>query len=294
MTDRVRALPVTPDGSLLTIQRIRPGQDPYWVLPGGGVEEGETLEDALERELREEIAATASIHSLLYILRCDDGHQYFYLTRLHAWSAQATDRTGPEFTDPTRGQYHLQLIPLTAGAIEAIDLKPDALAQVLLAHLRTGTDLFTLPDLRTTQPAPDLTQQSADEGNPAAIAVHVRREQPPRLLPPGRVNEVLATIAVCGNRSPRRWSVAGAAPRRITVVPAQRHGHPGATLGSMSQPIADDQWVLDEAETLLDTDGRRERLELVIDDLRNGRIQPVDHVTARQQIEECIRAHGTR
>jgi hypothetical protein len=29
MTDRVRALLITPDGDLLTIRRVRPGQDPY-------------------------------------------------------------------------------------------------------------------------------------------------------------------------------------------------------------------------------------------------------------------------
>jgi ADP-ribose pyrophosphatase YjhB (NUDIX family) len=67
MTDRVRGLLITPDGDLLTIQRIRPGQDPYCVLPGGGVEDGEGLETALARELREEAAATAEIHSLLHV-----------------------------------------------------------------------------------------------------------------------------------------------------------------------------------------------------------------------------------
>lgn len=94
MTDRVRALLITPDDYLLTIERVRPGRDTYWVLPGGGVEAGEDLE--------------------------------------------------------TRGEYHLRAIPLTARALAAIDLKPGPLAELLLGHLRAGTDLFSLPDLRAS------------------------------------------------------------------------------------------------------------------------------------------------
>ena len=60
----------------------------------------------------------------------------------------------------------------------------------------------------------------------------------------------------------------------------------------MSQPVQDD-WVLDEAEALLDMDGRRERLELVVADLQNGEIQPVDHATARDRIEKRIRGRRT-
>jgi hypothetical protein len=56
----------------------------------------------------------------------------------------------------------------------------------------------------------------------------------------------------------------------------------------MSQPVQDD-WVLDEAEALLDMDGRRERLDLVVADLQSGKIQPVDHATARDRIEKRIR-----
>ena len=61
----------------------------------------------------------------------------------------------------------------------------------------------------------------------------------------------------------------------------------------MSQPAPDD-WVLDEAEALLDMDGRRERLELVVADLQNGETQPVDHATARDRIEKRIRDRPTR
>ena len=61
----------------------------------------------------------------------------------------------------------------------------------------------------------------------------------------------------------------------------------------MSQPIEDD-WVLDEAEALLDMDGRRERLEQVAVALQNGQVQAVDHVTARDRIEQRIRDRRTR
>ena len=61
----------------------------------------------------------------------------------------------------------------------------------------------------------------------------------------------------------------------------------------MSQIVEDDR-VFDEAEALLDVDGRRERLELVVADLQNGEIQPVDHATARARIEKRIRDRRTR
>ena len=61
----------------------------------------------------------------------------------------------------------------------------------------------------------------------------------------------------------------------------------------MSQPVEDD-WVLDEAEALLEMDGRRERLELVVADLQSGKIQPADHATARDRIEKRTRGRRTR
>jgi hypothetical protein len=61
----------------------------------------------------------------------------------------------------------------------------------------------------------------------------------------------------------------------------------------MSQPVQDD-WVLDEAEALLDMDGRRERLEQVVADLQSGTVQPVDQATARDRIEERIRDRRAR
>jgi hypothetical protein len=61
----------------------------------------------------------------------------------------------------------------------------------------------------------------------------------------------------------------------------------------MSQPVEDD-WVLDEAEALLDMDGRRERLDRVVADLQSGKAQPVDHAAARDRIEKRTRDRRTR
>ena len=62
----------------------------------------------------------------------------------------------------------------------------------------------------------------------------------------------------------------------------------------MSQPTHQDDWVLDEAEALLDMDGRRERLERVVADLQSGKAEPVDNATARARIEQRIRDRRTR
>jgi hypothetical protein len=56
----------------------------------------------------------------------------------------------------------------------------------------------------------------------------------------------------------------------------------------------EDDWGLDEAEALLDMDGRRERLERVAADLQSGKVQPVDHAIARDRIEKHIRDRCTR
>ena len=50
---RVRAV-IIQDGRVLTIKRTKPNEI-YRVIPGGGVEDKETNEEALAREVKEEL-----------------------------------------------------------------------------------------------------------------------------------------------------------------------------------------------------------------------------------------------
>lgn len=144
MSDRVRAVLITRDNRLLTIKRVKPGMDPYWVLPGGGVEPGDrSLEAALHREIHEELAGRADIHSLLQVVERGGDRHYIYLARIHSWCF--ADRSGPEFRETGRGEYILEQVPFTRSGLDRIDLVPPETA-ALLRRERVG--VFGFPDLR--------------------------------------------------------------------------------------------------------------------------------------------------
>ncbi|MFD7033384.1 NUDIX domain-containing protein [Streptomyces sp. NPDC059917] len=137
MIERVRAVLVTEDDTMLVIRRTKPHVPVYWVLPGGGVEEGDaSREAALHREIHEEIAGKADIVRLLHTTESDTERQLFYLARITTWSFE--DRTGPEFGAEDRGAYALEEIPLTAEGIDSIDLKPEEIAHVLRGAIGVG------------------------------------------------------------------------------------------------------------------------------------------------------------
>jgi ADP-ribose pyrophosphatase YjhB (NUDIX family) len=132
-----RGIVIDDEGRLVLIKRTRPGQDPYWTSPGGGVEDTDaTTEDALRRELAEELGATADGYRQVFLSSdpTDAGVaiQYFFVARLT--SLNLTERYGPEFSNPERGGYDLEYVPLRDGSLDAIDLKPAVLKEFVLAN----------------------------------------------------------------------------------------------------------------------------------------------------------------
>lgn len=140
LIQRVRAILLTKDKRLLFIKRVKPNNStpPYWVAPGGGVEAYDMdLCDALDRELREELGATATILETGFVLNHEIAEknleEHFFVCRLLDYDI--SQRYGPEFEDPNRGEYIPDEIDLNSDSIEALNIKTVELRDWLLDNL---------------------------------------------------------------------------------------------------------------------------------------------------------------
>lgn len=133
---RVRAILRTESGGVLLLKRLRSGIPPYWVAPGGGIEESDASPlAALEREVAEELGARITIEQRAFILEYLDPagkgvRQEYYLCRLLEYDLAR--RSGPELSEAGRGEYIPAEVPLTRAALDPLNIRPDALKAYLL------------------------------------------------------------------------------------------------------------------------------------------------------------------
>ncbi|GAA2250089.1 MULTISPECIES: NUDIX hydrolase [Kitasatospora] len=151
-TARAILLELDPDdphaqASIVLIKRTRPGSNPYWITPGGGVEAGDrTVVDALHREIDEELGGKvvdvvpAFVDTVSHAHH-DDGTlahphgvkiQHFFVCRLAAMDP--TRRHGPEVDDP-HGEYEIVHLPFTREGVTSVNVVPPSLRAYLAANI---------------------------------------------------------------------------------------------------------------------------------------------------------------
>ncbi len=75
LRNSVKAI-IVEEGRLLVIRKRR-GRDEYFVLPGGAQRPGEALDDALVREVREEVGAAVEVRGLKHVRDYVASHHEF-------------------------------------------------------------------------------------------------------------------------------------------------------------------------------------------------------------------------
>ena len=124
----VVAAAIVRDGRVLAARRSRPAElAGRWEFPGGKVEDGETPEDALARECREELDVTVTVGTRL--ADADDGRVALTLFAATLADGPAGGLSGglrgePAGGRPRAGETHDALRWLDAAALGCVDWLP--------------------------------------------------------------------------------------------------------------------------------------------------------------------------
>jgi 8-oxo-dGTP pyrophosphatase MutT (NUDIX family) len=136
---RIRAgIILVEDGKVALIERHRGGLD-YFVFPGGGVDEGETIKNGAIREAMEELGVEVALGQEVAVIHFEQSIQHYFLAEIV--SGQFGTGTGEEYTDadpgdPSEGIY----IPIWMLIDELLQNEKVFPAEVVKLILKAQTD----------------------------------------------------------------------------------------------------------------------------------------------------------
>lgn len=116
MNKRAAAIIIKGD-QILLIRRVVDGRGEYWVFPGGGVEAGETEEQAMMREVQEELSLTVTESKLLFEVfneftmgKFPPRQEYYYLVTGFTGEVALGGEEAKRMNE--QDQYHPTWVPL--------------------------------------------------------------------------------------------------------------------------------------------------------------------------------------
>lgn len=138
MKKRIRAAAIIfKEDNLVTIYReknVNGTVNKYYVIPGGGVEEGESIQEAVKREILEEIGIKIKLTDKYFYLDKEKAQEYFYISEYV--SGTIGTGNGPEFTNKDidkYGTYEVRLVP--ESKIQKIKLLPPEVKEYILTSV---------------------------------------------------------------------------------------------------------------------------------------------------------------
>ncbi len=126
VSERVRAL-IVQDGEFLLIHRVK-GDLEYYVLPGGGKESNESIEEALYRECREELSVDVNIIHNSEPIDHDGERTYIFKCEILNGDDPVFG-SGPEVSTD-ENQYNL--VWRGCDDVKSLDIKPTASIPTIL------------------------------------------------------------------------------------------------------------------------------------------------------------------
>lgn len=112
----------------------------YYTFPGGGLEEGESLEEGVIREIKEEFGIDVKVVKELYQIKSEkfDQLEYFYLCEYIGGKFGTGE--GPEFNDNPKytdsGKYLPEII--SKDKLEDLLLLPPEIKEKLIEDIKVG------------------------------------------------------------------------------------------------------------------------------------------------------------